>query len=588
MGSVNQTEMEVSELEEDEDSIGPAGEIALDIASSSGYFSDRDPVEILGKAELPDGGGSLVLVGSGGNHMNIWLDRSGSDEISDLDSRALRIFVLSQLSLFNSGYTLDYPGSSGLKYQTFGIWDGGYQEDIGSESSRLEVLKENGDLGIRITVDRYRYLLSVSRKLAQSPMGYFMHARINSMGCHHVPRLLGMSMWERKGRVMPWLKLTRETGSVQPSFRTFLKDLGDISKAFLELDGDKARRFLVQLSLSKDRTSFRRAVELGRMLGSLHSCLVMEDFHHSEGHKRVGTDIVELFSPSRMDIEDIGTAIGTSSYYLGELKREFVRLLGDKQVVNPKTGRRLKPLKRTVIPARVDGMDELSLDMFRTSFMKSEKQLRSRLGSIRSFRGAPILPVALDCRLEKIEHNSEGGYILNGFGWDFYGVEKEKLEKFLPLKDLSMLMNSFMKARYLTARQLFSNPDLPYESRQLQLLFLDYNLAKGGYAEMMEDFSVLRVMERRELPFKYIYKLSLVGSLWQERIRNSLVQGYTSELTGLGKEQLLSYPDKADTVKGIRAIQSMVALSDVLRTLERGRIPSSAGLESDLLCALAP
>jgi hypothetical protein len=148
-----------------------------------------------------------------------------------------------------------------------------------------------------------------------------------------------------------------------------------------------------------------------------------------------------------------------------------------------------------------------------------------------------------------------------------------------------MVINSLNKARYLASRQKIKDVAgrTQNDEKQLVTLFLEYNLAKAGYNKMMRDFNLFRAVSRRNVPFRYIFAISVVGSLWFEMVRNGLVNGYTTQIQSINKEILLDYPVKMDTVAATDTIRSMLGLSCSLSILRKGKVGSSIGLESELM-----
>ncbi|MEA3558559.1 MAG: hypothetical protein U9R75_04830 [Candidatus Thermoplasmatota archaeon] len=554
----------------------------LDVFRRSVQVSVRDDVEIIDTIELEGTAGALSLFRVGENLFNLWLTGGDGVPIHEIDKGMLREIFDSQISILDGTGPLRTESDVLLRYQTFQGWDS--RIGSGMEGS-YDLVRDMGNHVIRKVTSDASFMMEFLSNARKMPVGNYMLSRLSTRGSRHVPAMLGMSYWDAKNGNMPWMRLTGHPTGTTPSFRTFLSRLKTITDEFVVLSGPRAKRYLLDLSMS-DHDSFREAERIGSSLGELHGSLLMDDAASSSTRGR-RNQISDLFHLSTFTMTDVGTTIGTGSYYLTELKRDFVRLLGDRSKVNLVTGRRLKSLKRPPGKAKVEGVDETALDIFRTHLIKNDRMLRARLGLIRSFRSSPSLPAAMDCRLERVEVDPEGHHIFSGFDWDLYGVGEGKLVKFLPLKDLAMVLNSFMKARYLTARRAFRSMGTKSDPQPFNYLFLEYNLSKGSYTEMMRDFNTMGTFEGKEIPFSYVQKISLVTALWFDRARNSLVGGYVRKLSEMGHDELLSYPERADTIKGLRMIQSLIGLSEALRVLGSGRVLSPAGLESDLLCALS-
>jgi hypothetical protein len=303
----------------------------------------------------------------------------------------------------------------------------------------------------------------------------------------------------------------------------------------------------------------------------------------ASGKRDIGTEITDLFNPSKFKTGDVGSILGLTSFYLTELKKEFIKLLGDRQRINPESGRRMKVLKHK--RTQMDGVDLFDMGLLREGFLKREEMIRSKFSSFRQMTGSPMVPIGIDSRLDKVEIGSHGEFIIEHFDWELFGTERGEITKFLPLKDLAMVLNSFNKARYLASRQKIRNIAAltRTDERQMVPLFLEYNLAKVGYNKIMRDFNLFRAVSRRNVPFRYIFAISVAGSLWFEKVRNGLVNGYTEQLQSMNKEAILDYPKKVDTVAATDTIRSMIGLSSSLSILRQGKVGSSIGLESELL-----
>ncbi|MFO8051592.1 MAG: hypothetical protein R6V01_07840 [Thermoplasmatota archaeon] len=558
------------------------------IDPTSGPIKTLLPPSLMEKVDLIDsidfGGdaGCLLLLGTGDDLFNLWLNGPEGVPIHMIEGNEMERLFHFQLDLFRRMRPLDTREGRRVRYQTFTERD---TEGIAQVNGAFDLLRENENHVIRKVSGERTYQMEFLRSTRKQPMGSYMLSRLSTQGSQNVPNMIGMSYWDMEDGNAPWMRLTEHPTGAVPSFRSFLSVLKDIGDEFVQLSGTRSKRYLLELSRA-DHPSFAEARRIGEALGSIHGTLLMEGpaVPSDRGSER---QISDLFRPSSFNMIDVGTTIGTGSFYLTRMKRDFVRLLGDRPGIDPVTGRRMKTLKKHPDKLRLEGVDWSAMDIFRTHFRKVETRMRRTLGLIRTFRSSPTLPSGMDCRLERIQLGPEKNYIFNGFDFEFFGVEEGKLDRFLPLKDLAMVLNSFTKARYLTARRTFRSMEPKVDPKPLTYLFLDYNLSKGTYGEMMKDYNVLRVFEGKEMPFSFVHKISLVGALWFERARNFLVEGYVNSLTDMGHDELLSYPKGADTIKGIRLIRSLLGLSGTLRSLDQGGVSSSAGLESDLLCALS-
>jgi hypothetical protein len=321
----------------------------------------------------------------------------------------------------------------------------------------------------------------------------------------------------------------------------------------------------------------------GSSIGELHGRILLDKAPKQHGKYDIGAEITRLFSKEKLEITDIGSFLGLSSYYVAEMKKEFIKLLGDRERVNPVSGRRMRVLKSERV--HVEGADLLSLSILREGFLKKEPAMRARFARMRRFTGSPLVPVGIDTRLDRVEQAPSGEFMINHFDWEFYASEEKRLEKFLPLKDIAMVLNSLSKAKYLASRRYLrrSSVTTGLDERQLTMLYLEYSMAKPDYTSIMADFPLFNALGSRMAPFRYVFQASVVTSLWYEMVRNSVISGYSDMLMSMEKGDMLDYPRKADTVEGIMTIQCMLGLSEALRAIGKGRVSSALGLEADLL-----
>jgi hypothetical protein len=403
------------------------------------------------------------------------------------------------------------------------------------------------------------------------------------MGCSKCPDLLGMSYWDDGTTPSPWMNLTRVSPSTGSGFKPFLSDLRRIMEEFNKLTDDKAHRFLLKLSKARRMPSLSDAYRLGQALGDIHGSVMLDEKVRTSGKIGIGAEVADLFNPSKFRTSDVGSILGLTSFYISDLKKEFVKLLGDRQRINPESGRRMKVLKQK--RTRMEGVDLFDLNLLREGFLKREKMIRSSFSTFRKMTGSPMIPIGVDPRLDRVEIDPEGDFIIEHFDWELFSTGRGEITKFLPLKDLALVLNSFNKARYLVSRNQIR--DIAFrtgmDEKQLVSLFLEYNLAKVGYNRIMRDFNLFRIVSRRNVPFRYVFSISVAGSLWFEIVRNGLVSGYTEKLQIMEKEDLLDYPKKVDTVMATEIIRSMIGLSSSLEILKKGKVASSIGLEAELM-----
>lgn len=542
--------------------------------------SINQDIDILDSMDMEGQAGLIVIYRAEDGLFNLWLSGSSGVQIFNIDKEELPSLFSSQIDMFGMKEPLRTSGGNLLRYQTFSGWE---ISSLSLAEGGYSLLREMDDHVIRKVVDDRIFMMEFLFKARIKPIGNYMLSRLSTQGSPHVPKLLGMAYWDMERGNAPWMRLTELPSGSKPSFRSFLTMLKEHIDEFVVLSGTRAKKFIVQLSVG-DHPSFDESRRIGEALGKLHGALPIPGEQRTTGRS---SDISDLFHISPFSMQDIGTSIGIGSFYIGELKRDFIRLLGERPKINPVTGRKMKTLKTSLGRLRIEGVDWAALDIFRNHFTKMERRMRASMGLLRAFRGSPTIPSALDSYLQRIQVDPQGNHIFTGFDHELFGVEKGKLESFLPLKDLAMIMNSLMKARYLTARKMFRSMGPRVDPKPLSYFYIDYNLSKRNYRDMMKDFNVLRIFEGREMPFSFVHKISLVSALWYERCRNSLIEGYVKALSDLGKEELLSYPKGVDTVKGIAVIQSILGLSGALRAINLGKVSTSAGLESDLLCSLS-
>jgi hypothetical protein len=342
-----------------------------------------------------------------------------------------------------------------------------------------------------------------------------------------------------------------------------------------------------ELSESESTGTLRTSRKIGKAIGSLHGSLLLDREIKIQGHhiKSEGERIMGLFSRSAMTMEDVGDLLGRLSGYFEALKKGMYRNLGEMDSLPRPTGRKQKVVRRSGRERRgpLSGMS-----LLREVFMHKQDRIRERFSGLRRFKGSPMIPAGLDTGLDRIGIIGDDFPVFKKFDWSFFDIEGDEPQKTIPLKDLALVLNSLMKARYLSARRCFQNSPLESMEKQLSLMYMDYNLAKDSYLSMMADIPTISLSERKEVPFRYVLITSILSSLWYEKNRNALIIGYNEGLTNSDAEDLLIYPRGVDTIEGIRLLQVLTSLSSVSRTFEGLSGGSSVvGLESDLLTALS-
>ncbi|MGA1847765.1 MAG: hypothetical protein ACMUHB_00360 [Thermoplasmatota archaeon] len=541
-------------------------------------------LEVLDRASFEEAGEEHLLVREGSRKIHIWLPGRSRYRVVDLDREEFAPVIQRQISRFRESSSFETQNGKHLRYQRFGRWSGETMESI--KTGRIDLLTENGTVRIRITSGDVRYVVEIDSLDLKGPKGTYIISRLNSVSYTKVPTLLGMAYWDEGGRAVPWMRFTSMEEPRGSGLGPFLADLNDHLKEFQDLHGEQARRYLVEMSRSGSLGSVLLGERYGSSIGELHGRILLDKAPAKQEKYDIGAEITRLFSREKLEITDIGSFLGLSSYYVAEMKKEFIKLLGDRERVNPVSGRRMKVLKSE--RAHVEGADLLSLSILREGFIKKENSMRARFARMRRFTGSPVVPVGVDTRLDRVEQSPSGEFIINHFDWEFHASEEKRLEKFLPLKDIAMVLNSLSKARYLASRRYLrrSSAATGLDERQLTMLYLEYSMAKPDYSSIMADFPLFNALGSRNAPFRYVFQASVVTSLWYERVRNGVITGYSDMLMSMDREDMLDYPRKADTVEGILTIQCMLGLSEALRAIGKGRVSSALGLESELLNAV--
>jgi hypothetical protein len=249
--------------------------------------------------------------------------------------------------------------------------------------------------------------------------------------------------------------------------------------------------------------------------------------------------------------------------------------------------RKLKVVRKKARPVRGEGLELLST--LRWHLLRDTERLRSVVMVLKSMSGSPTVMSALDARLDRMEMASDGQFIFKRFDFAIQRPQGRGDDRMTGLKDLALVLNSFMKVRFLCATSLMRKASigLNVPAGDLEAILLDYILAKRGDRAMLTDLPVWLRIGSREAAFKYTFAASLVGSIWYERARNQLVNGYNMGVGLTGRDELLEYPEKVDTVGCIRSLQCLAALSSASETLSGPEGPRSyVGLSNDLFTAL--
>ena len=551
--------------------------------------------ELVGSISVGLRGGKVhYLVRSGEELYHFWGSsgaESGPRWVPDEGPKEMKDILSEELQRFWRGDVLRGQDGSVIRYQQFGQWS---EEEMGKlvpEASEPTLVKEqDGSVTIRMASEMGRTVLSHHVRLRNDAVPVYMLSRLNAVGFDPAPRLFGMSYWTRESSVIPWLEITLLKDGTGPAFKPFLEDLSKLISEFRGADGGRTKGLLMELARRDDLVSLHLSREIGRHIGTLHGLIALERKERpTRSRAGSGPDIVDLFTPGAMDMESVGALIGRSSLYLGSLKRSLYKTLGKELDLPESAGTR----KQKVLKRKPSGpSNEMpTLATFLGHLLREEKKVQGRFGSLRRFVGSPTMISGLDTGLDNIEWDGSGRFTFKRFDWSLHGREAETSSKLPLLKDLALFLNSLKKARYLSVKKEMR--DISRRARKerevLEVMFIDYNIAKPAYLQMMTDLGVYSAMGGRQVPFKHIFYLSAPTALWYERCRNSLISGYNEGLSATGREDLLTYPKGVDTLEGIRMMQVLTALSEASRTLSDPEGPRSvAGLESELLSALSP
>ncbi|MBN1540155.1 MAG: hypothetical protein JW939_08430 [Candidatus Thermoplasmatota archaeon] len=541
-------------------------------------------VEVLDRVSMGEGGEEHILVKDGSENLHIWIPSRSNYRVLDMDRGEFASVIIEQLRRFQGSRSFETRKGKHLRYQRFGQWKKGAIEEL--ENGRMDILTETGTCRIRITSGNTRYIVEMDTLDLKGPRGTYIISRLNSVSYGKVPTLLGMSYWDEGGKVIPWMRLMSMEEPRGSGLAPFLADLNGLLRGFENLQGEHARRYLVDMSMPGSPDSVLLGSAYGASIAELHGKILLDRPVSEKGRFDTGAEITRLFSRESLQMTDIGSFLGLSSFYLTEIKKEFIKLLGDRERVNPASGRRMKVLKSERV--NVEGIDLPALSILREGFIKKESSLRARFARLRRFTGSPMVPVGIDTRLERVEQASSGDLVIDHFDWNFHGSGEKRLQKFIPLKDLAMVLNSLSKARYLSSRKFLrkASASSGLDERQLSLLYLEYSMAKPDYSSILADLPLFNALGSRNAPFRYVFQAAVVTSLWYERVRNGVISGYSDMLMSMDRADMLDYPAKADTVEGMITIQCMLGLSEALRAIDMGKVSSTLGLESDLLNAV--
>jgi hypothetical protein len=494
--------------------------------------------------------------------------------VANLKGEDLLDAAIEQASCISLGRT-EYQD---LYYQAFPRWDEKALTDLERGDVKIGVVPEGRGQRIRITSAGSRYEIIYQKHLLRDPSPSYILSRLNARDYDFSVDLLGMSYWKLEGRNIPWMMMIRYPEGTSSGFSPYLSDLNKLLGSAVRQHREELRSFLFDLTRSGDRDSYVLSRELGRAIGKLQGCLILDSVEHGKGDTE-GERIIRLFSRSKLDMQEIGSDLGRISVFIDEVNKGLIKVIGNRTSV---PGGRKQRVVRSL--GQNDPIRGLSL--LRTALNQRQKNLRERFSGIRRFKGSPLVPSGLDSSLDHMDLDSNQKPYFRKFDWTFHDQEGGRITKVLPLKDLALVLNSLKKARYLSSMRIMERATRGRDMGRLDLMFLEYNLAKKGYNSMMSDLNAFLHVRRRDIPFRYVFLTSIVSSIWYEKNRNSLILGYNEGLSGTENEDLLIYPRGADTLEGIKLMQILTSLSSASGTLSEG-IKSRVGLESDILTALS-
>ncbi len=537
---------------------------------------------------FPRMGGSHFLVRKGQELLHIWVPEGAPSVWSQPSQGSLGGLVTEQLRCLQERLSIDGTAGHRLVYQPMGQLPPqgtGVIDGVGLSSF---VLEEGDRVLIRTENENGRTVLEYLTHPEVDLRSTFIQSRLSSKGLRSVPELLGTSYWSQGEEHRPWLRVVRFPRGTGPAMSPFLSDLNDLTVRFLGLEGEKAKQFMMGLVSSDQAPSLSAAFRLGLSLGELHGkVLFTPDEAASVRGDRNRSDLAGLFMDGKMGMEQVGSLVGCYSSCHASVRKGLTRILGDPEPASPSGQRKLKVVRKKGKAMRGEGLELLSI--LRWHLLRETERLRSLVMGLKSLSGTPAVMSWLDARLDRMEMTSDGQFIFKRFDYAILRSQGRSDDRMTGLKDLSLVLNSFMKVRFLSAISLLRKASLSLgvPAQELEAVFLDYNMAKRGHRAMLTDLPVWLRIGPKEAAFRYTFAAAVVGSIWYEKARNQLVSGYNVGVGLTGRDELLEYPDKVDTVECMRSIQCLAALSSASDALSHPDGPlSSVGLSNDLFSAL--
>ncbi len=519
--------------------------------------------------------------------VHIWdIEGEGGEEIpiTSIDRRVMSI-LLPQYASSLQGVEVASP----VQFRSFGHWNDAWKGELGvlDESSQMSVVRDGDVLDLRYRGKEYQYDLRYGLFPRRENLGPYMISRLSNLGFDGVPTLLGVSYWDVGGEVLPWSSLIRFPGIPTSGYKPFLSDLRELIYGFRKLTPEQALGYLFALSTSFERSSFESAFQLGVSIGELQGHMIGQDDRWPVGGKHAfGNRILERFRMDRFDTSDLGEILGRASSYMDGVKRSLRKRSVNHLVQRPTSGRKLKVLKGQSMISKGNSPEGSRISLLNGYLLRKERSIRGIIKGLRSFVGSPSISSCVDCNLERLSLINTDWFLFQEMDWEFHLDEEGPDRKMLPLKDLAQVLNSLLKARYLSARRVFSEFSRTngVEREILDTLFLEYNLKKHSYRKMMPDLRIHRRIGQ-DVPFRVIFDVSIISMLWYERCHNALIEGYNRGMSMYDNKPLIDYPRGTDTAEGIRIMQILLSLSDLSRSLE-SEDPTQASIESDLLILL--
>ena len=520
-----------------------------------------------------------------GRSFHVWLGPNGrpvmelsSTELSAIISDLARRMADSSQIQGKGRYTIKFNVLDEMAARALG--DLSLSDDVAISTER----SQKHDT-IRLDIGDLRYAVDFFHYLNRERMGDYLLSRLNSRLNPGVVRLVGFSYWDLKDRPLIWSRITAKHRGCIPALRPFLADLEELQSAFSVLEGEGSRTFLLDIASGKRFSSNDLSLTIGSQIAEMHLDLVTERTKSAEASNRIGDRIVSELSLSRFDMAGVGSLLGRMGHYTSSVKRDLARITGEISL-HSAGSRKQKVIRFSprMDEIRSRGLEAMPLLM--RKLYQREREIRQKTARLKDLMGSPAITCLLDTSLERAEID-DGQALFSNFDWSFSGDENRQLSKVPPLKDLSLALNSLMKARLLNARKAIRKEavELRTDPSRLWLMYLEYNLSKRDYDSMRTDFKIRDLIRTRDTPFKKVFSLSIIGALWYELCKRELIRGYMDTMVGGDIPALLDYPKGTDINEALSSFQVMTAMSQVFSALSGGSA-SIPTLESELMIVL--